>query len=152
MSDLTFRPARREDIGALLALSAAGAPDPSVKRPVDPDDPAVQAAFTAIDSDPSHELMVAMLDDEIVGTFQLSFLPGLPLGGLLRAQLENVHVRPDMRGKGIGAAMMDWAVQRAKTRGAGLVQLTSNKLRSDAHRFYDRLGFKATHEGFKLEI
>ena len=83
---------------------------------------------------------------------QLSFLPGLARRGALRAQLETVRVHADYRGQGLGAAMFEWAIEESRRRGAALVQLTTDKSRSDAHRFYDRLGFVASHEGFKLHL
>jgi GNAT superfamily N-acetyltransferase len=85
-----------------------------------------------------------------VGTLQLSVLPSLPHRGALRGQLEGVHVRADQRGGGLGAAMVGWAVEEARRRGCSEVQLTSQKRRTDAHRFYERLGFTRSHEGFKL--
>jgi GNAT superfamily N-acetyltransferase len=87
-----------------------------------------------------------------VGTVQLSFLPGLARRGALRAQLEAVRVRADQRGRGVGAAMIGWAIEEARRRGCALVQLTSDKSRPDAHRFYAGLGFVASHEGLKLPL
>ena len=86
----------------------------------------------------------------MVGTLQVTIIPGLPRFGMKRGLLENVHVRPDQRGNGIGTQMVQWAISYCREAGCGLVQLTSNKLRLDAHRFYRTLGFEATHEGFKL--
>jgi GNAT superfamily N-acetyltransferase len=107
-------------------------------------------AFEAVDADPAHLLLVAEIDGEVVATAQLSFLPGLVHRGGLRAQLEAVHVRADHRGGGLGAALVGWAVEEARRRGCWVVQLTSQKRRVDAHRFYERLGFARSHEGFKL--
>jgi GNAT superfamily N-acetyltransferase len=109
-------------------------------------------AFDAIDADPAHLLAVAETGGEIVGTLQLSVLPSLPHRGAFRAQLEGVHVRADRRGGGLGAAMVGWAVEEARRRGCAQVQLTSQKRRVDAHRFYERLGFARSHEGFKLML
>jgi GNAT superfamily N-acetyltransferase len=150
----TFRDARLGDVPAILALSDAGAP-PGSERRADPGsyaDPRYAAAFAAIDADPAHRLIVAESDGEIVGTLQISIIPGLPNFGLARGLLENVHVRPDQRGKGLGTAMMGWAIAYCRERGCGLVQLTSNKARSEAHRFYEALGFVKSHEGFKLRL
>ncbi|HVW93422.1 MAG TPA: GNAT family N-acetyltransferase, partial [Devosia sp.] len=116
----------------------------------DAQDEAYQAALAAINADPNQELIVAELDGTPVGTFQLSYIPGLMRQGMWRGQIESVHVSPDRRSKGIGGEMMRWAIERCRARGCGLVQLTSNKSRTDAHRFYNRLGFAQTHEGFKL--
>ena len=109
-------------------------------------------AFDAIDADPTHLLVVAEVGGEVVGTLQLSVLISMARRGARRGQLEAVHVRADHRGSGIGGAMVRWAVDEARRRGCALVQLTSQKRRSDAHRFYERLGFVPSHEGFKLSF
>jgi GNAT superfamily N-acetyltransferase len=111
-----------------------------------------QRAFAVIDADPAQLLVVASVDGRIAGTFQLSFIPGLARAGALRAQIEAVRVAAGRRGHGLGAAMMRWAVEEAGRRGCRLVQLTSDKTRTDAHRFYERLGFVASHDGFKLRL
>ncbi|WP_188942406.1 GNAT family N-acetyltransferase [Nakamurella endophytica] len=109
-------------------------------------------AFAAIDADPAHVLLVAAHSDDVVGTLQLSFLPGLARRGALRAQIEAVRVRADHRSGGLGSAMVTWALAESRRRGCALVQLTSDKRRGAAHRFYARLGFTASHEGFKLYL
>jgi GNAT superfamily N-acetyltransferase len=109
-------------------------------------------AFDMLDADPAHLLVVAEAAGRVVGTLQLSVLPGLARRGALRAQLEGVHVRSGSRGSGLGAAMVRWAVAESRRRGCALVQLTSQKRRTDAHRFYLRLGFTDSHEGFKLTL
>jgi GNAT superfamily N-acetyltransferase len=109
-------------------------------------------AFEAIDADPAHLLLVAELRGTVVATMQLSFLPGLARRGALRAQIEAVRVRADHRGRGLGQAMVGWAVDEARRRGCAQVQLTSDKRRPDAHRFYSRLGFVDSHEGCKLSL
>jgi GNAT superfamily N-acetyltransferase len=150
---VTLRPARRNDVPALVALIAAdqlGATRDGVRD--DADLAAYLAAFDAIDSDPAHVLAVAEAAGQIVGTLQLSFLPGLARRGALRAQIEAVRVAAGSRGSGLGAAMMAWAIDEARRRGCVLVQLTTDKSRSDAHRFYQRLGFVASHEGMKLAL
>jgi GNAT superfamily N-acetyltransferase len=113
---------------------------------------AYQRAFQAIDGDRAHLLVVAEAGGEIVATFQLSFLPGLARRGALRAQIEAVRVREDYRGRRLGEALMTWAIDEARRRGCAIVQLTSDKSRQAAHRFYSRLGFVATHEGLKLRL
>jgi GNAT superfamily N-acetyltransferase len=110
-----------------------------------------EAAFRRIDGDPAQLLVAAVLGEEVVGTLQLTVIPGLARAGALRAQVEAVRVRADLRGRGIGEAMMRWVVGEARARGCALVQLTTDKRRTDAHRFYARLGFTASHEGFKLQ-
>jgi GNAT superfamily N-acetyltransferase len=107
-------------------------------------------AFEAIDADPAHLLVVADADRRIVATMQLTFIPGLARRGALRAQIEAVRVHAQSRGSGIGGAMIVWAIDEARRRGCALVQLTSDKQRAEAHRFYSALGFIASHEGFKL--
>ena len=111
-----------------------------------------EAAFAAVDADPAHLLVVADDGGTVAGTLQLSFVPGLSRRGTLRAQVEGVQVAAAARGRGLGAAMVRWTVEEARRRGAALVQLTTDKRRSDAHRFYERLGFVASHEGMKLEL
>jgi GNAT superfamily N-acetyltransferase len=109
-------------------------------------------AFVAIDSDPAHLLLVAADGTEILATMQLSFLPGLARRGALRAQIEAVRVRQDHGSRGLGAALFEWAIQEARRRDCALVQLTTDKSRVGAHRFYERLGFVASHEGLKLTL
>lgn len=114
--------------------------------------PAYQRAMTRIVESPDNLLFVATLDGAVVGTFQVTLIPGLVGGGRLRAKFESVHVLPQHRGKGIGARMIAHAIEVARARGAAMAELTSNKLRRDAHRFYERLGFARSHEGFKLVL
>ena len=116
------------------------------------EDAADQAAFEAIDRDPAHLLMVAQSGPDIVATMQLSFLPGLARRGALRAQIEAVRIDQAYRGHGLGSAIISWAISEARRRDCALVQLTSDKSRIPAHRFYERLGFVATHEGMKLTL
>jgi GNAT superfamily N-acetyltransferase len=150
---VTLRRARREDVPAIVALIAAdqlGATRDGVRDKADLAD--YLSAFQAIDADPAHILAVAESGGQLVGTMQLSFLPGLARRGSLRAQIEAVRVAAGTRGSGLGAAMMAWAIEEARRRGCALVQLTSDKSRADAHRFYQRLGFVASHEGMKLAL
>ena len=88
----------------------------------------------------------------IIGTLQLSFIQYLTYQGGIRAQIEAVRVHQDQRGKGVGQQLFEWAIHRAKERGAHVVQLTTDKRRPEALRFYEKLGFKATHEGMKLHL
>lgn len=111
---------------------------------------AYQAAFEAIDRDPAHLLIVAQAGPDIAATMQLSFLPGLARRGALRAQIEAVRVDAAYRNRGLGAALCTWAINESRRRQCALVQLTTDKSRTSAHRFYERLGFAATHEGMKL--
>ena len=113
---------------------------------------AYQAAFEAIDRDPAHLLVVGQSGPDIVATMQMSFLPGLARRGALRAQIEAVRVHEAYRSRGLGAALITWAIGEARRRHCALVQLTSDKSRTSAHRFYERLGFAASHEGMKLHL
>lgn len=109
-------------------------------------------AFEDINADASQLLMVADRDGAVVGTLQLTIIPGLARKGALRGQVEAVRVRSDQRGSGLGGMLMDWAIAESRRRGCALVQLTSDASRTDAHRFYERLGFVASHQGFKLGL
>ena len=148
-----LRRARANDLDAILGLLAD---DPISAARGDradaADRPAYERAFAAIDSDPAQQLLVATIDDVVVGTMQLTVIPGLARVGASRLQIEAVRVRSDQRGRGIGATMIQWAVEQAPALGTSLVQLTSDAARVDAHRFYERLGFTASHVGFKLSV
>jgi GNAT superfamily N-acetyltransferase len=109
-------------------------------------------AFEAIDMDPNHELAVAEIDGEVIGSLHLMFLPSISYQGGMRAQVESVRVDKRLRGQGIGVEMMEWALDRARQRGCCLMQLTSHKSRTDAHRFYERLGFTKSHIGMKIYL
>lgn len=144
------RRATRQDVPAIVALLAD---DPLGAAREDTGDlTAYLDAFERVDADPAHELVV--LDDrgEVVGTLQLTLLPGLSRRAALRAQVEAVRVASSRRGQALGELLLRWAVERARERGAVLVQLTTDASRGDAHRFYERLGFAATHVGMKLTL
>ncbi|WP_189021041.1 GNAT family N-acetyltransferase [Paenarthrobacter histidinolovorans] len=146
----SLRRARKGDLPRILALLAddqLGA----VRESVDDLAP-YELAFDAIDADPAHLLVVGELDGEVVATFQLSYIPGLSRKGSWRSQIEAVRVSGELRGQGVGALMIQWAVDQARERGCSLVQLTTDKSRVAAHRFYERLGFVASHEGMKLKL
>lgn len=155
MAELTFRDATPDDIATIIGLSHAGDARGKDTPPLDPatlSDPRYRAAFDAIAGDPGHRLIVAEQAGEVVGTLQISLIPGLPNYGMKRGMLENVHIRADQRGSGLGTTMVSWAIERCREAGCGVIQLTSNKLRADAHRFYEKLGFTRSHEGFKLKL
>jgi GNAT superfamily N-acetyltransferase len=109
-------------------------------------------AFAAIDADPDNDLMVADYDGRVVGTLQFTVITYIQHGGGRVAQVESVHVDAAMRGKKIGEAMMRWAIDEARRRGCFRIQLTTDTARTDAHRFYERLGFVASHVGFELML
>jgi ribosomal protein S18 acetylase RimI-like enzyme len=117
-----------------------------------PVNPRYLAAFDAIERDPNQLLVVADQDGQVVGCMQLSFVPGMSRLGMWRGQIEAVRIASSLRGSGVGKAMMQWAIEQCRARGCGLVQLTTDKQRPDAHRFYEALGFQATHEGMKLSL
>lgn len=153
MSDegqIHFRTARRGDVEAIVRMLAdddigAGREEVGDRVPS-----FYLAAFDAIDADANNELIVADDGGRVVGVLQLTFIPNLTYRGGWRAQVEGVRVAADQRGAGLGAAMLRHAIARADERGCVLVQLTTDKRRTDARRFYERLGFHATHEGMKL--
>lgn len=114
--------------------------------------PEVRAAFEEISADPNNALVVGARGGEVVACLQLTFIPGLSRGGMRRALVEAVRVRADLRGQGLGERLMEDAMARARSRGCGVIQLTTDKRRTAAHRFYARLGFEASHEGMKRAL
>jgi GNAT superfamily N-acetyltransferase len=151
--DVLLRRARPADVVAIVELLADDPLGRAREVGADSADLApYRTAFAAVDADPAHLLVVAEASDEVVGTLQLSVLPGLSRRGARRAQIEAVRVGPAYRGRGLGRALVGWAVEEARRRDCALVQLTSDQSRADAHRFYSRLGFVASHVGFKLEL
>jgi GNAT superfamily N-acetyltransferase len=151
-SEPTIRLARREDLPAMIDIFARDVTGGHAESREPAPMPVYEAAFDRIVSTPGNQLFVAELDGVVVGTCQLTLIPGLIGHGRVRAKVESVHVRADMRGRRIGEAMMRVAVAEARRQGAGMMELSSNKKRVDAHRFYERLGFARSHEGFKLEL
>jgi GNAT superfamily N-acetyltransferase len=153
MSGLVIRPATEADLPALAALLAGDVLGREREDPSLPLDPGYARAFAEIARRPDLHLMVGELDGEVVATLQLTFIPGLARKGAWRGIVEAVFVRSDRRGQGLGAALIAWAVATARARGdCPFLQLTTDKRRLDAHRFYARLGFKPSHEGFKLQL
>lgn len=151
MPDLTFRDAKLADIPALESLmdedAFGAARDPVLTTREDH-----ERALSQIEADPNNRIILAESGGSVVGTFQLTFIPGIARRGNLRGLIESVRVAQAARGGGIGAAMMHHAIALCRARGCHLVQLTSDLGRPDAHRFYERLGFVATHAGFKMTI
>jgi len=109
-------------------------------------------AFKQIRQDPNQELMVTKIDEKVVGTFQLSFIQYLTYQGGIRAQIEAVRIHKQSRGQGLGKKMFLWAIERAKEKGAHVLQLTTDKKRPEALQFYENLGFTASHSGMKLYL
>jgi GNAT superfamily N-acetyltransferase len=150
VTDIEIRSAVEAEIPAIIALLAddvlgAGRENPDDLAPY-------LAAFARLQDDPNQVLAVAVRADVVIGTLQLSIIPGLSRRGRTRSIIEAVRVHRDERGSGLGTTLIEWAVTESRRRGCRLVQLTSDRTRTDAHRFYERLGFTASHVGFKLEL
>lgn len=150
----TVRQARRADLAALVAMLADDEIGATREAHRDSGPPQrYAAAFALVDADPGQHLVVLeTAAGEPAGTLQLSLIPGLSRGGALRGQIEAVRVHAAMRGRGLGGPFLQWAIDEARRRGATLVQLTTDRSRHDAHRFYERLGFVASHVGYKLDL
>ncbi|MCA0015904.1 GNAT family N-acetyltransferase [Mesorhizobium sp. B292B1B] len=149
---ITFRKALASDLPALVAMLAD---DPLGAAREDASLPLAQGyvdAFNAIDADPNQLLAVAVDGADVVGTLQISFLAGLSRKGAWRSQIEAVRVAGHRRSEGIGRLMIEWAVDQCRARGCGLVQLTTDRTRADAHRFYESLGFTGSHLGYKKTL
>jgi len=149
---LRMREATSDDLPAIVALLADdenGALREDARLPLDP---GYVTAFDAIAALPNQELIVAEQGGRIVGTMQLSYLPGLSFRGRWRGQIEAVRIASALRGHGLGTVMIEWAVERCRARGCKMVQLTSKRTRLDAHRFYERMGWDKSHSGFKLML
>jgi GNAT superfamily N-acetyltransferase len=149
---LTMRTAARADLPAIVRLLADDDLGAARERVGEPLLPSYVAAFDAIAADPNNELIVACVGDDIVGVLQLTYTPYLLQQGTWRATVEGVRIASSLRGQGRGAELFAWVFARARARGCAIVQLTTDKRRSAARRFYERLGFAATHEGMKKHI
>lgn len=150
MNDLVIRRATAADVGPIVAMIADD--QLGATRESTTDLTPYLAAFEQIDADPNQLLVVAERNDEVIGTLQLTIIPGLSRRGSTRGLIEAVRVAAPARGSGLGTTLIRWAVEESRTRGCTLVQLTSDKTRTEAHRFYTNLGFENTHEGFKLKL
>lgn len=149
---MMFRQARPDDVPSIIALLAAdqlGAARENASLPLAA---CYTDAFAAIDADENQCLAVGERDGKVVATLHLTFIPGLSRKGSWRGQIEAVRVAEALRGEGVGEAFFRWAIDQCRERGCSLVQLTTDKTRADAHRFYDRLGFEASHVGYKLKL
>ncbi|GAA3227109.1 GNAT family N-acetyltransferase [Streptomyces thermocoprophilus] len=150
MEDLVIRPAAEDDIPALVAMLAD---DPLGARRDSPDDlTPYRTALQRLSGDPHQHLVVAEREGRVIGTLQLTIIPGLSRRGATRSIIEAVRIHSDERGSGLGTRLIEWAVETSRREGCQLVQLTSDKSRADAHRFYERLGFEPSHIGFKLPL
>lgn len=152
MGQVSFRAAKPSALPAIIAMLAE---DPlGSQREVAglPPDRRYVEAFEAIRTDPNQLLVVAADAGAVVGTLQLSFIPGLSRTGTWRGQIEGVRITAARRGEGLGERMVAWAIAACRERGCGLVQLTTDGQRTEAHRFYEKLGFVASHAGYKLAL
>ncbi|ERJ20051.1 phosphinothricin acetyltransferase protein [Salinisphaera shabanensis E1L3A] len=152
MADPVFRTARAEDLDALVQLLADDALGATRECPSYPLPTSYNRAFAAIDADANNELIVAEQDGEIAGMLQLTYIPYLTYRGSWRALVEGVRVADSRRGQGLGRKLFEWAIERSRERGCRLIQLTTDKQRPDALRFYESLGFVASHEGLKRTL
>lgn len=150
--NVTIRRARRDDLPEIVRLLADDPLGSRRERYADPLPEVYYRAFEAIDADPNNEAVVVVDDGAIIGTLQLTFIPNLSYQGGVRAHIEGVRVDDAYRGKGVGRLLFEWAIARSREGGCHLVQLTADKARPDAHRFYESLGFAASHEGMKLHL
>ncbi len=149
---VAFRRARSADLGMAVALLADDPLGRERENPGTQLHTCYSDAFAAIDRDPNQLLAVAERGGLVIGVLQVSFIPGLTRRGMWRGQIEGVRVAAAERGSGVGRAVLEWAVEECRRRGCGLVQLTSDKRRAAAHRFYEALGFQHTHQGYKLSL
>jgi GNAT superfamily N-acetyltransferase len=152
MKDVVFRRAEATDLPAIIAMLADDILGRQREDPSSPPNAKYVAAFRAIEADPNQLAAVATLDGEVIGSLQITFIPGLGRQGAWRGQIEAVRVAAKHRGSGLGKRMFEWAIAQCRSRGCTVVQLTTDKARVDAHRFYDRLGFVASHIGYKLSL
>ena len=150
MGDLGIRAAVADDVPAIVGMLAD---DPLGAQRESPDDLAPYlSALERLGADPNQRLVVAVREGRVVGTLQLTIIPGLSRRGATRSIVEGVRIHADERGSGLGTELIEWAIEESRDRGCQLVQLTSDQTRTDAHRFYERLGFTASHTGFKLQL
>ena len=150
MGALEIRAAVTDDVPAIVGMLAD---DPLGVRRESPDDlTPYLAALERLSADPNQHLVVAVREDRVVGTLQLTIVPGLSRRGATRSIIEGVRVHADERGSGLGTRLIEWAIEESRRQHCRLVQLTSDTSRTDAHRFYERLGFTASHVGFKLTL
>ena len=147
---VTLRDARRDEVPAIVGMLADDMLGSAREATSDPLPASYYAAFDALARDPNNRLLIAERGGEIVGTLQITFIVGLSRRGAKRALIEAVRIATPHRGKGIGEEIMRAAIEIARREGCAMVQLTTDKSRKDAHRFYEKLGFTASHEGMKL--
>lgn len=149
---VSIRPARREDVAAIVAMLADDRLGSARERVEDPLPAAYYEAFALVERDENLQLVVAESEGRVVGCLQLAILPGISSQGGMRGLLEDVRVASDCRSRGIGEQLVQWAVAEAKARGCNLVELLTHQTRTDAQRFYKRLGFTSSHVGMTVRF
>ncbi|MFT5193743.1 MAG: GNAT superfamily N-acetyltransferase [Cellvibrionaceae bacterium] len=151
---LIFREAMAADLPHLINMLASDSlgKQREIDSGSDQIDPAYLIAFEEINKDPNNKLVVVECDQKLAGILQITFIPYLTYVGSWRCLIEGVRVHEDFRGQGLGTRFFKWAIEQAREKDCKIVQLTSDKRRTDAIRFYEKLGFEATHEGFKLHL
>ncbi|MFL6810116.1 MAG: GNAT family N-acetyltransferase [Bradyrhizobium canariense] len=149
---VSIRPARREDVAAIVTMLADDHLGSARERVEDPLPASYYEAFARVERDQNIQLVVAESEGRVVGCLQLAILPGLSSQGGRRGLLEDVRVASDCRSRGIGEQLVQWAVTEAKARGCNLVELLTHQTRTDAQRFYKRLGFTASHVGMTVRF
>lgn len=149
---LAFRRATRADLDSIVAMlfdDPIGATREDASRPLNA---RYIAGFDAVDRDPNQFLAVLEDDGKVIGSLQITFIPSVARLGMWRGQIEGVRILKSRRGEGLGRRMLEWAIAECRNRNCQLVQLTMDKTRTDSFHFYEALGFKASHEGFKLTL
>ncbi len=150
--DVKFRIATAEDLPALIGMLADDHLGAKREDFSDPINPAYVSAFQKIEADPNNDIVVATLNNKVVGTLQMTIIPNLSFIGSDRCIIQAVRISSELRGHGLGSQLMNWAVDRAREHGCVMVELASNLKRPDAIRFYKKLGFDPSHQGFKLML
>jgi GNAT superfamily N-acetyltransferase len=149
---LTFRRATRADLEAIVGMlvdDVIGATREDGSHPLNP---RYIAGFEAVDRDANQFLAVAEADGKVIGSLQITYIPSVARLGMWRGQIEGVRIATARRGEGLGHKMLEWAIAQCRQRGCKIVQLTMDKTRADSRRFYESLGFKASHDGFKMDL
>ncbi len=149
---MEFRNAVQDDLQDIVKLLADDELGATRECDEDPLPPAYRAAFAAMERQGGNAIVLAIENGEVIGCLQLTFIPGIARMGMTRAQIEGVRIHRRYRSRGVGEALLRHAIGRAREYGCGLVQLTTDRARGDAHRFYERLGFEASHLGMKLDL
>jgi ribosomal protein S18 acetylase RimI-like enzyme len=152
MTETVFRRAQTSDLPSIVALLADDDLGRSREDASVPVNRKYVDAFDALQRDPNQLMAVLVAGDAVVGCVQISFIPGLSHLGMWRGQIESVRIASGRRNEGLGRRLLEWAIAECRNRGCGLMQLTTDKSRLDARRFYESLGFRASHEGMKLSL